>query len=257
VARRNAPTRPTGPTEPTELTGPIELTGPVEPTGWAADAVGAAVRALTPHADPERAAGMARYMRDQFPFLGIGTPTRTAALKAAWQPLPAPPGSTDLATAATALWRLPQREFQYAGCDLLGRWIRHAGPELLTGGIQQLITTKSWWDTVDALRPVAVGPLVAAHPELVEVLRRWIESDDRWLVRSAIIHQLGYRERTDADLLFAFCARRAADREFFVAKAIGWALRTHARREPDAVRGFVDAHPGLTPLARREALKHL
>jgi 3-methyladenine DNA glycosylase AlkD len=234
------------------------VTGQAEPTGWPAAAVDAAVRALRPLADPDRTTAMARYMRDQFPFLGIGTPARTAALRAAWRQLQAPPaGSVDLAAAAGALWALPHREFQYAGCDLLGRWIRHAGPELLTGGVEQLITTKSWWDTVDALRSVAVGPLVAAHPELVAVLQRWIESDDRWLVRSAIIHQLGYREHTDADLLFAFCARRAGDREFFVAKAIGWALRTHARREPDAVRRFVDDHPELTALARREALKHL
>jgi len=76
-------------------------------------------------------------------------------------------------------------------------------------------------------------------------------------VRSALIHQLGYGERTDADLLFTFCARRAADREFFVAKAVGWALRTYARVAPDAVRAFVEGHPELTKLARREALKHL
>ncbi|HEX2806344.1 MAG TPA: DNA alkylation repair protein [Kineosporiaceae bacterium] len=225
-------------------------------SGWSAAAVTAAVQALTPLADPQRATPMAAYMRDQFSFLGIGTPARTAALKIAWRGLPAPSG-TDLAGAARALWVLPHREFQYAGCDLLGRWHRLLPADLLTGTIESLITTKSWWDTVDSLRKAAVGPLVAAHPELVGVLRRWIDADDPWLARSAIIHQLGYGPRTDADLLFAFCARRAADREFFVAKAIGWALRTHARLAPDDVRSFVAAHPELSPLARREALKHL
>jgi 3-methyladenine DNA glycosylase AlkD len=229
--------------------------------GWAASAVEAAVAALEPLADPERAVPMAAYMRGQFPFLGIGTPTRTAALRAAWRDLPSP-DDDELADAAAALWRLPEREYQYAACDLLGRWISRCGPGFLTGGpsgatVERLITSRSWWDSVDALRKVAVGPLVAAHPELVTVLRRWIDADDRWLVRSAIIHQLGYGARTDAELLFAFCARRATEREFFVAKAIGWALRTHARREPDAVRRFVADHPELTPLARREALKHL
>jgi 3-methyladenine DNA glycosylase AlkD len=224
--------------------------------GWAATAVSAAVEALNPLADPQRAVPMAAYLRDQFTFLGIGTPARTAALKAAWRELPAPSGP-EVTEAARALWGLPQREFQYAGCDLLGRYRRVLPAEALPGTVQSLITTKSWWDTVDALRTVAVGPLVAAHPELVAVLRRWIDADDRWLVRSAIIHQLGYGPRADADLLFAFCARRAPDREFFVAKAIGWALRTHARLEPDAVRGFVAAHPELSPLARSQALKHL
>jgi 3-methyladenine DNA glycosylase AlkD len=127
----------------------------------------------------------------------------------------------------------------------------------LTTSIRPLLVTSPWWDTVDALRTVAVGPLVQAHPALVTVLRTWIEDGDRWLVRSAIIHQLGYAERTDEALLFEFCARRAGDREFFVAKAIGWALRTHARRRPDAIRRFCEDHPELTALARREALKHL
>jgi 3-methyladenine DNA glycosylase AlkD len=207
-------------------------------------------------ADPVRAEPMAAYLRDQFPFLGIGTPTRRSALRAAWTALPAPTGA-DLAEAARVLWARPHREFQYAGCDLLGRWIKVAGPDLLVPDVEYLITHRSWWDSVDSLRSVAVGPLVAAYPELVGVMRRWIDSDDRWLVRSAIIHQLGYGPRTDADLLFDFCARRAKDREFFIAKAVGWALRTYARHAPDDVRAFATAHPELTPLARREALKHL
>jgi 3-methyladenine DNA glycosylase AlkD len=225
-------------------------------SGWPAAAVAATVAALVPIADPQRAVPMAAYMRDQFSFLGIGTPARTAALKVAWRGLPTPSG-VDAAGAAQALWALPEREFQYAGCDLLARWHRTLTPDLLRGAIEPLITTKSWWDTVDSLRKAAVGPLVAAHPQLVSTLRGWIEDDDRWLVRSAIIHQLGYGPDTDADLLFAFCARRASDPEFFVAKAIGWALRTYARQAPDAVRDFVAAHPQLSSLARREALKHL
>jgi 3-methyladenine DNA glycosylase AlkD len=177
-------------------------------------------------------------------------------LKAAWRDLP-PPSGTELAATTQALWTLPQREFQYAGCDLLARWQAALTGDMLTGAVEELITTKSWWDTVDSLRAAAVGPLVARHPELVTVMWRWVDTDNRWLVRSAIIHQLGYGPDTDADLLFALCGRRAGDQEFFVAKAIGWALRTYARRAPDAVRGFVVAHPELSPLARREALKHL
>jgi 3-methyladenine DNA glycosylase AlkD len=229
---------------------------------WARAVVAATVGALEPLADAERAVPMARYLRDQFRFLGIGMPARTAALRAAWQPLPRPT-TAGLALAVEALWALPAREYRYAGCDALTRWLATAGPELLagrdlTGGpVERLITTDSWWDTVDSLRKAAVGPLVAAHPTLTVVLDRWIESPDRWLARSAIIHQLGYGASTDAERLFDFCARRATDDEFFIAKAIGWALRTYARTAPDAVRAFVAAHPELRPLARREALKHL
>jgi 3-methyladenine DNA glycosylase AlkD len=199
-------------------------------------------------------------MRGHFPFLGIGATDRRTALRAVWQPLP-PPSSGALRDAVTQLWELPAREYQYAACDLLARYVaRRRGvddPALLVDPVERLITARSWWDSVDALASAAVGPLVAAHPALAAVTERWIGADDRWLVRSALSHQLGYRERTDADRLFRFCALRAADREFFVAKAVGWALRTYARQAPDAVRAFVAEHPQLTPLARREALKHL
>jgi 3-methyladenine DNA glycosylase AlkD len=230
--------------------------------GWPDEVVLRAMLALEPAADAARAEGMAAYMRGRFPFLGIQTPQRTALLRDAWHDLP-DPSAAELAAAVDQLWRLHGREYQYAAVDLLAR---HVGTPtraavLPTGflgeAVLPLLVSKAWWDTVDALRGAAVGPLVAAHPELTGTMRHWVEDDDHWLVRSAIIHQLGYRERTDEALLFELCARRAADREFFVGKAIGWALRTHARRRPDAVRQFCAAHPELSALARREALKHL
>lgn len=226
------------------------------------DVVDRADEALRAIADPERAGPMAAYMRHQFAFLGIPGPQRRAALAAAWRDVPRL-DEADLDGAVRSLWARDEREFAYAACDLLERELGTArkatrvGPEFLTTTVHHLITDKSWWDTVDSLRKVAVGPLVQAHPDLRQVMRQWVESPDRWLVRSAIIHQLGYRRATDADLLFAACARRATDREFFIAKAIGWALRQYTYIDPDAVRRFVDAHPELTPLARREALKHL
>lgn len=229
---------------------------------WAQEVVVRTMLALEPAADPARARSMAAYMRDTFDFLGIPTPQRRLLLVQAWADLPEPtPG--DLQLAATELWRLAGREYQYAACDLLAR---HAGTPrragrlpaaFLESAVRPLLQSAPWWDTVDSLRSAAVGPLVAAYPELVRVVRQWSADGDRWLVRSAIIHQLGYGERTDEPLLLELCAQHAADTEFFVAKAIGWALRTHARLRPDVVRRFCAAHPELTPLARREALKHL
>jgi 3-methyladenine DNA glycosylase AlkD len=235
---------------------------PTASLGWADEVVVRSMLVLEPAGDPGRARDMSAYMRDRFPFIGIPTPRRRGLLAESWGDLPEP-SPDELAAATDQLWRLAGREYQYAACDLLGRFLgtpRRAhrfGPGFLTSAVLPLLTSKPWWDTVDSLRAVAVGPLVAAHPGLVETMRTWVEDDDPWLVRSAVIHQLGYGRATDEALLLELCARRADDREFFVAKAIGWALRTHARHRPDAVRQFCTDHPELTPLARREALKHL
>jgi 3-methyladenine DNA glycosylase AlkD len=233
-----------------------------DPQSLAQDYVAAAVTAFRAHADPLRGREMAAYLRHQFGFLGLAAPVRRRLLRDAWAGLPAPT-TAELGLAVEQFWRLPEREYQYAGCDLLGRSLGTArraatiDPEFLSRAIRPLLVTNAWWDTVDSLRGVAVGPLVLAHPGLTALIRHWIEDDDRWLVRSALIHQLGYGERTDEALLLEFCARRATERDFFVAKAIGWALRTHARRRPEQVRRFCAEHPELTGLARREALKHL
>jgi len=229
---------------------------------WAQDVVRRTTHALEDAADPDRAPLMSAYMRDRFPFLGIGTPLRRSVLRQAWDGLPVP-SPAEVGVAAGALWQLPCREYQYAACDLLGvhlgtaRRARRYPPRFLTEVVRPLVVEKAWWDTVDSLRSVAVGPLVEAHRELVTTMRAWSRSQERWLVRSALIHQLGYRGRTDEALLLDLCAEHAGDREFFVAKAVGWALRTYARTAPDVVRRFCAEHPELSPLARREALKHL
>src|SRR5262252_6032459 len=115
-------------------------------------------------------------------------------------------------------------------------------------------STKSWWDTVDGLATGAAGPLVAAHPELRTVMDSWVESENIWLARAAILHQERYRERTDSELLFAYCLRRAADREFFVRKAVGWALRSYAKVAPDVVAQFLTGHgAALSGLSSWEA----
>lgn len=247
---------------PVGVTRGVRVTDGTPAPDWAGEVVLRAMIALEPAADPQRATAMAAYMRHRFAFLGILTPQRTALLRDAWAGLP-PPGPGDLAAAAAGLWRLHGREYQYAAVDLLARHLgtpRRAtayDPAFLVDVVRPLLVTTAWWDSVDALRAAAVGPLVAAHPRLTAVMRQWADDDDRWLVRTALTHQLGYRERTDEALLLELSARRAADPDPFVAKAIGWALRTHARRRPDAVRAFCAAHPELTALARREALAHL
>lgn len=215
------------------------------------DRIGALTAAFEARRDPERAVGMAAYMKDRFPFFGIPSPERRAAQREAladWRT----PTADELAAFARACWARDEREYQYAACDTLIRHVRRLGPDALVL-CEELITTKSWWDTVDALASRVVGPL-AQRP----VVERWLTSGDLWLERTGILHQLGYGERTDEAFLFRACLTHAASTEFFHRKAIGWALRQYARVEPDAVRRFVADHEDeLSGLSKREALKHL
>lgn len=209
--------------------------------------------AFEPLRDPERAEGMAAYMKGHFPFLGIPAPARRAAQKAVlgdWRT----PGADELAAFARAGWARPEREYQYAAVDTLIRHVKRLTPdEDALALCEELVTTKPWWDTVDALAARVVGPH-ALRP----VIERWLTSGDLWLERTAILHQLAYGERADEAFLFRACLAHAASPEFFHRKAIGWALRRHARVAPDAVATFVaDHHDELSPLSRREALKHL
>lgn len=209
-----------------------------------------------PAGDPVRAAGAAAYMRNQFPFLGITSPRLTQLNREVLAGLPGPQ-ETDLVAIARACWVRPEREYQYFACAYLRRHVRVGSPALLPT-VRMLITTESWWDTVDTLAAHTVGPLVAAHPSLQSTMDGWISDENMWLVRTAILHQLQYKERTDAPRLFRYCAQQAGHRDFFVRKAIGWALRQYARTDPAAVRSFVEKHrAALSPLSVREATRHL
>lgn len=226
------------------------------PTDLGEEVVARLVAAFEPAADPERAAPMAAYMKGHFPFLGIASGPRRALAKAALAGLPAPQ-EADVAAVAAGCWALDAREYQYAGADYVARWVRVCPPTFLPV-VERLITERSWWDTVDTLAGHVVGPLVAATPALRAEMDRWLVSGDRWLARSAILHQLSWKERTDADWLFAARLARAADTEFFLRKAIGWALRQYSKTDEAAVRAFVAEHDAeLSGLSKREALKWL
>jgi 3-methyladenine DNA glycosylase AlkD len=205
-------------------------------------------------ADPVRAAPMRAYMRDQFPFLGVPAPQQTVLARAVLAGL-GRPDEQDLRIVATACWDLAEREFQYFGCGYLRRH-QAVCSSLFLDTVRGLLVEKSWWDTVDTLAAHVVGPLVLRDPVLVSTMDEWLAGDNVWLTRTAILHQLAYKVRTDADRLFRYCASRAGHPDFFIRKAIGWALREYAKTEPDAVRAFV-ARTDLSGLSRREALKNL
>jgi len=194
---------------------------------------------------------MSAYMRRQFAFVGIRSPERRAVQRQVFATLPRPDAEAVIGFAA-ACWQRDDREYQYAACDLLRRHARLLGPNELPA-LEQLITTRSWWDTVDHLA-VTVGTIVRRSPETRSVMDRWLEAENLWLVRVAILHQERSRDATDADWLFAACRRHAAHTDFFIRKAIGWALRSFAKHSPETVREFLDTEiAGLSGLSRREA----
>ena len=206
--------------------------------------------------DPVAAEPMRKYMRNQFDFLGIPNPARTKIDRDVLAGMP-PPDGDELATVVLACWARPEREFQYFALGYLHRHVRRADSDLLPV-LEQLITTKSWWDTVDDLAKHAVGHLVRADPALLPVMDSWITSEDIWLARTALLHQLASKDLTDSDRLFRYCRLRAADREFFIRKAIGWALREYSKTDEAAVRAFVaEMGDELSGLSRTEALKWL
>lgn len=199
---------------------------------------------------------MARYMRDQFAFYGVPSPAVRSITRAAFAGVRRPE-EDDVAGLALACWSRPEREWQYVACDMLARAAPRCSARLLVT-VEHLIVTKSWWDTVDALAANVVGSLVFQHPSLVGMMDRWIDEENIWLARTALLHQLRYKNDTDADRLFAYCLRRAPDREFFLRKAIGWALREYSKWNRAAVAAFVAEHEHeLSPLSRREALRRI
>ncbi|MCX4910587.1 DNA alkylation repair protein [Streptomyces sp. NBC_00878] len=207
-------------------------------------------------ADPERAASMRAYMKDIAPFLGLTTPDRRRLSHTVLDRTPRP-DEADCTAVALRCWRLPEREYQYFAVDYLRRHVRRLSSGFLPVA-RQLVSTVPWWDTVDALAAHVVGGLVAADPKLRTDMDRWIEDDDLWVARTALLHQLRHKDATDTERLFAYCVRQSGHPDFFIRKAIGWCLREYAHTDPRAVRDFVaDERGRLSPLSVREALKNI
>ncbi|HSJ87648.1 MAG TPA: DNA alkylation repair protein [Anaerolineales bacterium] len=207
------------------------------------------------NANPMQATPMKKYMREQFEYLGIKTPQNTALQKEFYKQNGLPELS-DLDEILRDLWSLPQREFQYVGMGLLGRFEKQLPAEFIDT-VEYLILTKSWWDTVDAIASHTVGTHFRRFPKIRErYLKKWRKSQNIWLRRTAILFQLGYKQETDFPLLTDIICENLGSDEFFINKAIGWALRQYAYTDPKAVKKFVQATP-LQPLSQREAMKHL
>ncbi|WP_436496826.1 DNA alkylation repair protein [Actinokineospora sp. HUAS TT18] len=215
-----------------------------------------AVRAgLKAAANPAKAPEMQRYMKSDMPFFGVAKPERAALVKALFAEHPIADRQTWVDTMA-ALWReATHREQRYVALDLAAHkpYQRWQDADLLPL-YEEFIVTGAWWDFVDEVANRRIGPLL---PAVTADMLAWSTDEDRWKRRASIICQLAAKHATDTDLLTEAIEANEADPDFFLRKGIGWALREYAKTEPGWVRHFVDTHPGLSPLSRREALKHL
>jgi 3-methyladenine DNA glycosylase AlkD len=219
-------------------------------------AYSAAIRGLfQAHADPSQAGAMSAYMRNQFPYLGIKS-DKNGELQKQFFASHGLPALEELDIILRELWNLPEREFQYIAIGLLMKFEKKLPPEFIST-MEYLITTKSWWDTVDTIAGHPLGVHFQRYPDVRDsALAVWRRSDNFWLRRSCILFQLGYKKDTDFELMKEIIRENLGSKEFFINKAIGWALRQHTRIDPDGVREFVAATP-LHPLSAREALKWL
>lgn len=201
----------------------------------------------------QQSAPMAKYMKNNFPFLGLKTPERGMLAKEFFAER-----KKDKEIGWDFVFKcydLPEREFQYLAIGYLDRVKNLLKPEDLDY-IQKLIITKSWWDSVDSIAPI-VGYISIRYPEIKEdIITKWIYDDNIWLNRVSIIFQLKYKDKTDTSFLAnAILANRDTD-EFFKNKAIGWALREYSKTNKEWVREFIENN-SLSKLSVREGSKYL
>jgi 3-methyladenine DNA glycosylase AlkD len=206
------------------------------------------------HRNDDNAGPMRKYMKDHFPFLGIKSPLRkelekqffkeTGILKEEF--------NKDF---VVGLWEKDEREYQYTAITYTGKFIKKL-PKDAIQFLERLITTKSWWDSVDSIAPL-VGELAQKYPELVEeTINHWSVDDNYWLRRVAILFQLKYKQQTNEALLYDYMVKNADSKEFFLQKAIGWALREYSKTNPESVKAFIEGNQ-LAPLSIREGSKYL
>lgn len=229
------------------MTGPVDLAAAVRTALWAADG------------DPDRAAAQQRYMRSTLPFHGLAVPAVRVIVRGVVREHPTP-GYDEWHAAIRDLWDTAEvREDRYAALGVARSVPAHARAAESLDLYRHLVVTGAWWDLVDETAAHLVGAVLRAHPGTADTLRRWATEDDRWLRRTAILAQLRSRAATDRRLLTDVIDPNVSHPDFFVRKAIGWALRQYSRVDDDAaawVRETVEGYGSrLSPLSRREALR--
>ena len=204
----------------------------------------------------ELAIPMEKYMKNNFSFLGIKTEQRRAIFKSNYEQNKVGVKS-NFRVIAWELFQMKEREFHQTAIDLL---LKEFKKNFVLEDIQLieiLIITNSWWDSVDTIAKYILGGYLLQFPsETLKVVERFSDSENMWLNRSAILFQLSYKDKTNFEILKSECEKHKDSNEFFIQKAIGWALRDYSRFNPNGVETYVNS-TNLKPLSRREALRLL
>ena len=217
---------------------------------------------LSKHADPQKARDQAAYMKTQQPFFGVMQAIRVPVMREACTRFP-PANFAEYKRNVLALWNAGQakggqRDLQYAAIFYLARFKKYHTPAVLPL-CKKMVEQGAWWDLVDWIATKVVSPVVDAHrKQAAPVMRKWIEDPHLWVRRTAILCQLSNKREADVDMLFAFCLARADEKDFFIRKAIGWALRDHSKTRPAEVRAFLVKNKAcFSNLSVREGGKYI
>lgn len=208
---------------------------------------------FSPFANEYNASRMRKYMLNQFDYFGIPSPQRKE-LTRNFITLKGLPDPEQLNETVRQVWVLPQRELHYVIMEIASRKNYLNNPDNI-GLYEFMITTNSWWDTVDYIAANLVGACLTLHPKMtLAVTERFMASGNMWLQRTALLFQLKYKSRTNHELLYKYILQLNHSKEFFIRKAIGWSLREYSKTNPVSVLDFTQ-RTELSPLSRREALK--
>jgi len=207
------------------------------------------------HEIPEKGAAMAKYLKDKFPCFGINAPTRNIIQRKWFNEIKSE--KLDHWDVVYQLWDLEQREYQYVAIDYLKRLSKKEYQKEDYKKLEELIITKSWWDSVDSIASNPVGVYFQQFPEMRDkIITEWRNSDNMWLNRTCLIFQLKYKNDVDFELLKDLIIQYQDVKEFFIQKAIGWSLRQYSKHNPDGVREFIK-EINLQGLAYREGSRYV
>jgi 3-methyladenine DNA glycosylase AlkD len=213
------------------------------------------ITSLKQEANPANAVQMAAYMKNNFEFFGISTPKRRAISKVFFKEFQ-PINTQEIINTSLFLWQSVQRELHYIAIELL-KFHRKKFDENIIEIYEQFIITNSWWDSVDSVCSNLLDYYFKKNPHKIkEITGKWNTSENFWLQRNSIMFQKFFNEKTDTELLSKYILSCNGSNEFFIRKAIGWALREYAYTNPNWVRNFVATNE-LAKLSKREAMKHL
>jgi len=222
------------------------------------DIVAFVKRELKALASTEDAVAMQAYMKTEMPFYGVRKPQREAAIKALKAKAYAPPSPAAYRKTVAALFALPHREEKYTAVRF-ARWHQDPHDVANLALYERMVRDGAWWDFVDEIAANLVGDLLfEERARIAPEIERFVEDNDMWIRRTALLAHLRHKGKTDEAQLFDHCRRLLPEKEFFIRKAVGWSLRQYSKTRPESVVRFIRKHRDeMSGLTLREGKKQL